>query len=209
MSTRARRLVALEARLRQVDGDELRELLRVMSYGELLALEAAVVPHGDVAPALQAGDEVTIALITAARARRQGHHVAPLFNEPARRYVRTPHPTSPHDRASLAQLAEIGSAEEDDLPTLGQAIATARPDRVSSNLPCAPGPATERILFRTLRELRDSNGRILGSGRCANTWPGVACRSRKIAVRESFLRWEGREAGDVVGTTSRRPLSRD
>lgn len=140
MSTRARRLVALEARLRQVDGDELRELLRVMSYGELLALEAAVVPHGDVAPALQAGDEVTIALITAARARRQGHHVAPLFNEPARRYVRTPHPTSPHDRASLAQLAEIGSAEEDDLLTLGQAIATARPDRVSSNLPCAPGP---------------------------------------------------------------------
>jgi hypothetical protein len=110
MSTRTRRLVALEARLRQVDGDKLRELLRVMSYGELLALEAAVVPHGDVGPALQAGDEVTIALIAAARARLQGHQVPPLFNELARRYVRAAFDAPTRSRFVGARAIGAGGA---------------------------------------------------------------------------------------------------
>jgi hypothetical protein len=57
-------------------------------------------------------------------------------------------------REATAQLAEIRSAEEGDLPTLGRAIAK---DATAGTIDLAMRyrTATERSLFRTLRELRD------------------------------------------------------
>jgi hypothetical protein len=57
-------------------------------------------------------------------------------------------------REATAQLAEIKSAEEDDLPTLGRAMAK---DATAGTIDLAIRyrTATERSLFRTLRELRD------------------------------------------------------
>jgi hypothetical protein len=57
-------------------------------------------------------------------------------------------------REATAQLEEISSAEESDLPTLGRAIAK---DATAGTIDLALRyrTATERSLFRTLRELRD------------------------------------------------------
>jgi hypothetical protein len=57
-------------------------------------------------------------------------------------------------REATAQLAEIASAEEDDPPTLGRAMAKdAGPGTI--DLALRYRTATERSLFRTVRELRD------------------------------------------------------
>ena len=58
-------------------------------------------------------------------------------------------------REATAQLAEIGSAEEDDLPTLGSAMAKDATGPGTIELAMRYRTATERSLFRTLRELRD------------------------------------------------------
>jgi hypothetical protein len=58
-------------------------------------------------------------------------------------------------REATAQLAEIGSAEEDDLPTLGRAMAKDATGPGTIDLALRYRSATERSLFRLLRELRD------------------------------------------------------
>ena len=58
-------------------------------------------------------------------------------------------------REATAQLAEIGSAEEGDLPTLGSAMAKDATGPGAIELAMRYRTATERSLFRTLRELRD------------------------------------------------------
>ena len=58
-------------------------------------------------------------------------------------------------REATAQLAEIESAEEDDLPTLGRAMAKDATGPGTIELAMRYRTATERSLFRTLRELRD------------------------------------------------------
>jgi hypothetical protein len=58
-------------------------------------------------------------------------------------------------REATALLAEIESTEEDDLPTLGLAIAKDATGSGTIDLALRYRTATERSLFRTLRELRD------------------------------------------------------
>jgi hypothetical protein len=58
-------------------------------------------------------------------------------------------------REATAQLAEIESAEEDDLPMLGQALAKDATGPGGIDLAMRYKTAIERSLFRTLRELRD------------------------------------------------------
>jgi hypothetical protein len=58
-------------------------------------------------------------------------------------------------REATAQLAEIESAREDDVPTLGQAMAKDVTGPGTIDLALRYRTATERSLFRTLRELRD------------------------------------------------------
>jgi hypothetical protein len=57
-------------------------------------------------------------------------------------------------REATAQLAEIDSAQEDDLPTLGKAMAKDATGPGTIDLALRYRTATERSLFRTLRELR-------------------------------------------------------
>jgi hypothetical protein len=58
-------------------------------------------------------------------------------------------------REATAQLAEIGAAAEDDLPTLGRAVAKDAAGPGTIDLAVRYMTAIERSLFRTLRELRD------------------------------------------------------
>jgi hypothetical protein len=58
-------------------------------------------------------------------------------------------------REATAQLAEIESAREDDLPTLGRAMAKDAAGPGTIDLALRYRTATERSLFRMLRELRD------------------------------------------------------
>jgi hypothetical protein len=58
-------------------------------------------------------------------------------------------------REATAQLAEIEFAGEDDLPTLGRALAKDATGPGTIDLAVRYRTATERSLFRTLRELRD------------------------------------------------------
>jgi hypothetical protein len=58
-------------------------------------------------------------------------------------------------REATTQLAEIGSAEEDDLPTLGRAMAKDATGPGTIDLALRYRTATERSLLRLLRELRD------------------------------------------------------
>jgi hypothetical protein len=58
-------------------------------------------------------------------------------------------------REASAQRAEIESAEEDDLPTLGNALARDAMGPGSIDLALRYKTAAERSLFRILRELRD------------------------------------------------------
>jgi hypothetical protein len=58
-------------------------------------------------------------------------------------------------REATAQLAEIESAQEDDLPTLGRAMAKDAAGPGTIDLALRYRTATERSLFRMLRELRD------------------------------------------------------
>ena len=58
-------------------------------------------------------------------------------------------------REATAQLAEIRSAEEDDLATLGRGIAKDAAGPGTIDLALRYRTATERSLFRMLRELRD------------------------------------------------------
>jgi hypothetical protein len=58
-------------------------------------------------------------------------------------------------RAATAQLGEIEAAAEDDLPTLGQALAEAASGSGTIDLATRYKTAAERSLFRTLHELRD------------------------------------------------------
>jgi hypothetical protein len=58
-------------------------------------------------------------------------------------------------REATAQLAEIRSAEEDDLPTLGRAMAKDATGPGTIDLALRYRTATERSLFRMLRELCD------------------------------------------------------
>jgi hypothetical protein len=57
-------------------------------------------------------------------------------------------------REATAQLAEIATAEEDDLPTLGRALAQDASGPGTIDLAVRYKTAAERSLFRTLRELR-------------------------------------------------------
>jgi hypothetical protein len=57
-------------------------------------------------------------------------------------------------REATAQLAEIATAEEDDLPTLGRALAEDASGPGTIELAVRYKTAAERSLFRTLRELR-------------------------------------------------------
>lgn len=58
-------------------------------------------------------------------------------------------------REATAQLAEIKSAEEDDLPTLGRAMAKDATGPGTIDLALRYRIAVERSLLRMLRELRD------------------------------------------------------
>jgi hypothetical protein len=58
-------------------------------------------------------------------------------------------------REATAQLAEIESTAEDDLPTLGQALKRDATGPGTIELALRYRTATERSLFRVLRELRD------------------------------------------------------
>lgn len=58
-------------------------------------------------------------------------------------------------REATAQLAEIESAEEDDLPTLGKALARDAKGPGTIDLAVRYKTAAERSLCRMLRELRD------------------------------------------------------
>jgi hypothetical protein len=55
---------------------------------------------------------------------------------------------------ATAQLADIATAEEDDLPTLGQALARDASGPGTIDLAVRYKSAAERSLFRMLRELR-------------------------------------------------------
>jgi hypothetical protein len=58
-------------------------------------------------------------------------------------------------REATAQLAEIRSTEEDDLATLGRGVAKDAAGPGTIDLALRYRTATERSLFRMLRELRD------------------------------------------------------
>jgi hypothetical protein len=58
-------------------------------------------------------------------------------------------------RAATEQLGEIETAAEDDLPTLGQALAQEASGSGTIDLATRYKTAAERSLFRTLHELRD------------------------------------------------------
>jgi hypothetical protein len=58
-------------------------------------------------------------------------------------------------RAATAQLSEIEAAAEEDLPTLGQALAQEASCSGTIDLALRYETAAERSLFRTLHELRD------------------------------------------------------
>ena len=58
-------------------------------------------------------------------------------------------------RAATAQLGEIEAAAENDLPTLGQALAEAASGPGTVDLATRYETAAERSLYRTLHELRD------------------------------------------------------
>ena len=58
-------------------------------------------------------------------------------------------------REATAQLARSSSTAEDDLPTLGQALKRDATGPGTIDLALRYRTATERSLFRTLRELRD------------------------------------------------------
>ena len=58
-------------------------------------------------------------------------------------------------REATAQLAEIESTEEEDLPTLGRAMTKDATGARTIELALRYRTATERSLFRMLRELRD------------------------------------------------------
>ena len=62
-------------------------------------------------------------------------------------------------RAATAQLGEIEAAAEDDLPTLGQALAQEASGPGTIDLATRYKTAAERSLFRTLHELRDLQAR--------------------------------------------------
>ena len=57
-------------------------------------------------------------------------------------------------RAATAQLGEIEAAAENDLPTLGQALAEAASGSGTIDLATRYKTAAERSLFRTLHELQ-------------------------------------------------------
>jgi hypothetical protein len=82
MTTVARRLDALERRTLTLPADraELYDLAKFLEFDEICAGQRALEAFGgDPVAALEAGDPVMTALVAAARARRLGAEIGPLF----------------------------------------------------------------------------------------------------------------------------------
>jgi hypothetical protein len=80
MPRHADRVARLEALLPQPAADELVELVKFMSFGELCAGQRAMLAYDcDVHAGLVAGDPTLVALYAAARARAAGITIPELF----------------------------------------------------------------------------------------------------------------------------------